>query len=245
MTTKKPEGSSPREIFDFLGKLNFFSSCGETGGPPISLQVGPFIEGAPPLAVVVGENANGKSFLRRITKEVYKRLDVEVIDISMQARRQVSYNIGLAFVYGDEDHDSTGFNAAYTITGAIKTSRARTTPHAVFWDEPDVGLSEGWAACAGRTIAEFARTPPDKLQGAFVVTHSRPLLRELRDLNPLFVYVGDDAKFGSLDEWLASPAPRYENLSQLNEAGRARYEAIQKVIDANNRARAEDKKAGR
>jgi hypothetical protein len=240
MEKLKPKGPSVRQIFDFLTSLTFFSPEKEREESPVTLQIGALPKGekVPILAVIVGENANGKSFLRRVMKDSYRRLETELIDISMEGRRRVAYNIGLTFVYGDEDHFSTGDNATKTVTVAFSTSRNREKDHAIFWDEPDVGLSEGWAACMGREIAEFLREKPEKLQAVYLVTHSRPLLRELRDLNPLFVYVGNDREFASLDEWLEAPLPKYKSLEDLQKTGLKRFRKIAAMLNEIKKDRA-------
>jgi len=227
--TLKPKGPEVGKIFDFLGELTFFVAEKDDEYPAITLQVAPN-KTKPSLAVIVGENANGKSFVRRVVKEAYQRLDMECIALSVQGRRQVAYNPMLVFVYGDEDTRSTGDNSVGTILGAMKTSAGREKPHAIFWDEPDLGLSEGWAACAGREIAAFLKKKPELLQGVFLVTHSRPMLRELRHLNPLFVYVGEDRQFNSLDEWLDAPIPTYGKLGDLQAAGLARFRKLSRML---------------
>lgn len=180
---------------------------------------------SPILALVVGENASGKSFIRRVVKQILASDNIECIDISVEGRRQVAYNPMLAFVYGDESSSSTGANSANTILGAIKTSRARTTPHFIFWDEPDLGLSEGWSACAGREIAAFLQNPPEYLRGVFLVSHSKSLLREVQVLNPLFIGLGNP-EVATLHAWLSADAPRYESLIGLQNAGDARFRAL-------------------
>ncbi len=103
------------------------------------------------LVVVTGENAGGKSFFRRVASSIARLPEnkMEVIPISMEGRRQVAYNVCLAFVYGDEEHDATGVNSIRTVLTGISTCQGRETDHVVIWDEPDIGLSEGNAASVG------------------------------------------------------------------------------------------------
>lgn len=224
--TFKPNSPDVRGIFDFLSEIDYFGG----DDPPCPLQIrDPGKKYQPRLAVIVGENASGKSLVRRIVKEAYRRLETECMDISVQGRRDIAYNILLTFVYGDEGTRSTGDNSAGTILGAMKTSRGRETPHAIFWDEPDLGLSEGWSACAGREIATFLQDPPKLLRGVFLVSHSRPLLRELSPLHPLFVYVGEDREFKSFEDWLNAPAPQYKSLEDLQTAGLTKFRQISRL----------------
>lgn len=109
-----------------------------------------WVPGTGKLVVVTGENAGGKSFFRRILSHTAKLKKIEPISVSMEGRRNVAYNIGLVFVYGDEEHDATGVNSIRTVTTGISTCRSRESDHMIVWDEPDLGLSEGLRASVGR-----------------------------------------------------------------------------------------------
>lgn len=191
--------------------------------PPLVLQ---WDKSGSKLVVVCGENASGKSFLRRIVQTICADAKVECIALSVEGRRTVSYNPWLAMVYGDESTHSTGANSGYIVRASIRTSLERTNPHVIFLDEPDLGLSDGWAACAGRTLAEFVRKENPTLQACFVVSHSKALIAELAAVNPQFVYVGDDRKIESLSAWLEAPTPRYESLEDLATLGTNRFRRI-------------------
>lgn len=228
----KPKGPKPRQILDFVEGLNLFSpdEDGEGSEAAVTLQIsGPKKSN---LVVIVGENASGKSFLRRVVHEAYQRIERELIAISQEGRRKVSYSPFLVFVYGDEERESTGYNAAGTVLGAFKTSKAREKEHGIFWDEPDTGLSEGWSACMGREIAEFLSEKPEKLAATFLVTHSKPMVRELKAVDPIFVYVGSDRQFDSIDAWLDAPIPKYESLETLRKQGLDRSRKIQKLLSS-------------
>ena len=54
------------------------------------------------LVVVVGDNAGGKSFFRRIIQALCQKAKVECIAISAEGRRQIGHAPWLTFVYGDE-----------------------------------------------------------------------------------------------------------------------------------------------
>jgi hypothetical protein len=192
-------------------------------------------EGAGPLCLVVGDNASGKSFFRRIVGAVCSQAKqkTEYIPISMEARRTISYYPWLTFVYGDEETQATGVNSTETVLGGIRTSEGREDRHVIFWDEPDLGLSDSWAAGLGQKIAEFAKKPPKHLTAAFVVTHNKSLVSQLFDVNPHFLHLGVNPEEAphSLVEWFESPVkPR--NIDKLHEESHKRFKAIQKILDS-------------
>jgi hypothetical protein len=177
----------------------------------------------------VGGNASGKSFFRKIIQCVCQEAEVEVISISMQRRINHDGNPGLAFVYGDEEWCSTGENSAKTVLGAIRTSQVRTNRHVIFWDEPDIGLSDEWSASVGLTIREFIENATDSLVTAIVVTHNKSLLRPLRKVKPHFMCFGDNPS-ANLKEWLIRPLI-VRPLSELKDESVRRFKLIQKILN--------------
>jgi energy-coupling factor transporter ATP-binding protein EcfA2 len=176
--------------------------------------------------VVVGENAAGKSFLRRILSSVAHRAKIEAMPVSME-HRQTGGAIN-AFVYGSETYDATGKNSAGTVLTGIKTCQGRETPHIIIWDEPDLGLSESWARSMGQTFRGFAESLPENTKAAVVITHSKPLLRELVAANPQFVYLGTQA-IDTLEQWLEYEAP-VRPLEQLAEECHTRFKKLSKLL---------------
>jgi hypothetical protein len=194
-----------------------------------------WVKGSSPLFLVLGENAGGKSFFRRcISLEIRDRSGIkEVIHLSMEARTGATFmGAAKAFVYGDENSRSTGENSVNTISGAITTCRDRTHPHVLYWDEPDIGMSEGAAAGAGIAIAEFVADLPEHTKGVFITTHSRAMVEQLVDLKPHYLHLGTDPKLApqTLQEWLEREVVPVSP-DELKEASRARFRAIQKILN--------------
>lgn len=207
-------------------KLDYFRADedGEVAIPAV------WVPGTGPLVVVVGDNAGGKSFLRRIAHGMCQRNKVEFMDISMEGRRGISGAPWLVFVYGDEQHHSTGELSSGTILTGIKTCRDRKTNHVIFWDEPDLGLSEAWAAGAGQAIREYVEQANKHTLAAFVVTHSRPLVQQLLPLNPHYLHLGSDTAPETLEAWTKRKV-RARKLSRLPELSRKRFKAIQRILN--------------
>ena len=206
--------------------LRYFHA--EGGEPPVI----PFhhTPGKVPLVAVVGPNAGGKSFFRRIVQQVcaHREPKIECMGISMQFRTEAN-NPFKAFVFGDETWQATGEISGHTVLTGINTCASRDNPHVIFWDEPDLGLSDGYSGGMGQTLARFAQNLPTHTVGAFVVTHSRALLRQLLPVEPHYVHLGSENPPESLQAWLDTEAPVLPQ-EDLKEASYARFRRIQKIL---------------
>lgn len=184
--------------------------------------------------VITGENAGGKSFfakyLRAVLagdKETFGR--IEIMDGGMH--RRTRSGVERAFMFGDEDAESTGnISLKFVLTG-IRTCRKRTTPHVLSLDEPDVGLSESYARALGELLTAFGGELPEHTRALIVITHSRTIVEHLMAIEPHLVRVGPDRR--STRDWLAQGPERrsIEDLENLHIVAVERMRAIQKVID--------------
>lgn len=175
--------------------------------------------------VVTGGNAAGKSLLRRVAHALCQNQKKRFMGLSMEDRSSsgMMYSIAKSMVYGDETYNATGLLSARLVTSGIHNCREWDDRHVVFWDEPDLGLSDEMAATVGGILSEFAPDMPDKTDAAFVATHSRHLIHHLLPAKPHWIHMGVDAP-KSLKAW----ADR--------EVIPADFEAIQK--DASRRMKA-------
>lgn len=155
--------------------------------------------GSGPLVVVTGRNASGKSVLRKFLTGVYGDKGVLFMDTSMQDRCSAS-GLKRAMMYGSEEDESTGYLSVRSVLKALQTSQGNERDHVLFLDEPDLGLSEEAAAGIGRRLADYSNSPGPKCLGVYVVTHSRPLVRQLVwGTAPHHFRLGDDSL---LRDWL-------------------------------------------
>jgi energy-coupling factor transporter ATP-binding protein EcfA2 len=198
------------------------------------------VDGDGNLVVIVGENASGKSFLRRILTALCREADIEMMPISMEGRGG-SYGGLRGFIYGDESWQSTGECSSVTVVTGIKTCQGREKPHVIFWDEPDLGLSDGWAAGMGIALRQFADTMPKLTYGAFVVTHSRALVSELLPANPHYLHVGTDPANAppTLEAWVNRPI-KARPIEELRDESYRRFKMIQAILDG-KKTRDEDR----
>lgn len=188
-----------------------------------------FDSGHDKLVIVTGDNATGKSFIRRVYHAVIKLTKDEVMHLSQEGR--CSSGIPSALIYGDESYNSTGFLTSCTVSTGIRSCKERTTPHYIIWDEPDIGLSEKYAGGVGVEIRKFVENLSEYTQGVIVVTHSKAIVRQLVSLNPSHLRVGGCP---DLKTWLN----RFEepgSLEELEERNHTVFRAIQKLLDSKER----------
>lgn len=226
----------PERLVKFILSLDYFQ-----GDKPAIPYV--WAKGKSRLFLVLGENGGGKSFFRRlINTGVHKKTRTkEVISLSMQGRTGAYMK---SLIYGCENYEATGANTAHTIKMAIKTCRSRNESHVLYWDEPDIGLSEGATIGVGREIAKFIGKLPENTQGVFVTTHSRELVRQLVGLEPHYIHLGTSADKAppTLQAWLERKV-RPITPKQIQDRSHARFQAIKKILDEIREA--ETQKKGR
>lgn len=181
------------------------------------------------LVIFTGDNASGKSFLARLLSGRAKKIhDFEPIRVGMELRTQPG--IIRSFVFGDESWESTGMISLGAVLGGIRTAQSRTNSHCLIFDEPDIGLSEGYQAAMGKLLAEFVEKLPESTKICGIVTHSRRLVKQLIRLKPHFVRVGDTM---SLEEFMGEPADKsIEDVKALQETALERFRALTRLIDA-------------
>ncbi len=216
-----------KKLLDHVLGLDYFQAEGLQPAPIPCFRV----DGREPLVVMVGDNASGKSFARRCVQAVSHKDSIESIHISMERRAGADVTGGIrGFIYGTEAGKSTGENSVGTVLGGIRTCQGRESPHVMFWDEPDIGLSDSWAAGVGVAIRKFVETPPRHTVAVFVVTHSKALVEQLVDFDPTYVHFGDGEAPGTLKAWLKAPVV-VRDIEQLAVQSRSRHVRIQKILD--------------
>jgi hypothetical protein len=187
------------------------------------------------LWLVLGPNGGGKSFFRRIVQTGIRRFleGVDMIHLSMEGRSGGSMEAHSGFVrvalYGNERDRSTGECSGITLRKAIRNCQLKESPHALYWDEPDIGMSEGVAAGAGIVIREFIEELPELTRAVFITTHSRPLLRQLETLHPNYLHLGRVDGPESLEAFLSAPVTPVLP-EELKAEATARFRAISRLL---------------
>lgn len=185
--------------------------------------------------IIVGPNASGKSFSVRLLSSWLNDEKTEPLQVSMKYRTQAG--IHRAFMFGPfgDSEDSTGRVSVTAVEGAIRTAQGRESKHWLFFDEPDIGLAEGYAWAMGALIAECANDGPGPMtQGVVTVTHNKDLVRSLVEnskLTPHFLCMGETPLH--LDEWLTLNDRRsVEDLKNLSKVSTEMYRAINRALEA-------------
>jgi ABC-type sulfate/molybdate transport systems ATPase subunit len=188
------------------------------------------------LCVIVGENASGKSlFYRLIAQFAHKHHKLLPITISIRERTGAgAHEMGgmrRIMMFGDESEQSTGATSVNVVASGFHNA-GRDTPALLLLDEPEMGLSDGYARALGQFIANEYAKLPDTCAGVVIVTHSRALVDGLwsqHATRPLFVHLGDDPK--PLERWLAEPEVRsVEDLMNLRELALQRRRAVHRLL---------------
>lgn len=190
------------------------------------------------LCLIIGDNASGKSLFRRGVSswcakdynfDTQRGPRIENINLSMEGRSGGSmYGPLRGIVYGDEANFATGSNTANLVTGGIKTATGRDKPHVVFWDEPDTGLSDEYAANVGQRIAEFSKNKPDNTIAMFVVTHRRSLVEYVMAAKPHVLFFGDGAPKTVEDFLTRKVVPA--DIEELGERGHKLFLKINSIL---------------
>lgn len=193
-----------------------------------------FVPGEGNVVVITGENAGGKSFLRRILLQIAKMNKVDPMHISMEGRRRIGESPWLAMVYGDEETQATGVNSVGTVVQGMNTVKTRTDPHIVIWDEPDIGASDSTAASMGAALCKCFAEPLPHTLACVIITHRKALVEQLLPLKPHYCYLGSSCPPRTIQEWIAKPV-EVRDLDEIRQDSRTRYKAIQALIPKNSR----------
>lgn len=241
-------------LIDATLDLDYFHPSDDTGEVAIPAL---WVPGGPnaKLVLVLGSNAGGKSFFRRLIrlmthagtrhrghwkggKFVQGPWKVEpgefpvreMVHISMESR--TSGGVVSAMVYGTEDWQSTGENSAHTVEMGAKTSQGRCHPNIMYWDEPDIGMSAASAAGAGLEIKDMLNDLSPLVQAVFVTSHSAPLVAQLVEFEPHYLHLGDEKGPATLCEWLEEQKnPTPVRPSEVKRASTRRYRQIQAILN--------------
>lgn len=179
------------------------------------------------LTLIVGENASGKSLFFRVMNAYAKRdHDITGITISIRERTDSSVPFRRMFMYGDEAEQSTGATSFKTIEMGFKTANGDKQGKTLLMiDEPEMGLSDGYARALGEYLGQQARRLEDNCHGLVVVTHNRPLVAGLLAglrAEPTFVCLGVDPV--DLSSWRAREETRtVEDLFALKDVSLERW----------------------
>lgn len=181
--------------------------------------------GHPQLCVITGQNASGKSLVRKVLQNHCAEGKIEYIHMSQCGRGQGGI-VG-ALIYGSEVDESTGKNSVKTLLTAFKTGQQRDKPFVLMFDEPEIGCSEEVQAGMGLRIMRDFGTMPNMV-GMFIVTHGRNLVKQLLPMNPTHWRMSEDAM--TLDQWVNREIVPVESLEDLTTLGHERWCQVEQML---------------
>lgn len=188
MTTKqRPFAGIPAAILDFPETSLL---CDEA--LPASFYRGAALS---PTILLYGPNAVGKSFFQRVLAQLAKKKGFEPLLVSMGLRTAPGMHRCFMYsAFGDQE-ESSGLNSFIAASGALRTAQDPTRKTLVILDEPDIGLSDGYAEALGEWLAREERGLHAKSAGIVLCTHSKPMVRrylECAEHEPHAVNLRDD-----------------------------------------------------
>lgn len=184
--------------------------------------------------VVTGENASGKSLAFLILNNLVRsfgkedKIDVLVMDIGMN--RRTRSGIERAFMFGDEDLDSTGNISIKVMQTGVENSRDKDRYHYLMLDEPDIGVGEGYHNAIGKFLSDFATPLPEKCLGLVVATHSRKITAKLLDAGASSLRLGNDLR--DVRDWVANGdiEKSLDDLTALKAISLERSRGVSKML---------------
>ena len=226
---EKPEGLTPVDVWEEFVELEDFKEKAREIIPSL-LEVGARRD----VIVVTGENASGKSLAFMIMNQLGRNyakqdeVDLEVMDIGMG--RRTRSGIERAFIFGDENTDSTGNISLKVMQTAIANSRKRERCHYLMLDEPDIGVGEGYHNAIGRYLADYAGEMANKCLGLVVATHSRRITERLLEAGASSLRLGGDLR--PVRDWIRDGdiEKSVEDLIGLKDVSLERFRAVAAML---------------
>lgn len=186
--------------------------------------------------LITGANASGKSLAFRLIAQLAADHKIEALTLSIRERTGAGTfemaHMRRTMIYGREESSSTGATSARVVETGFHNLSNRG-PAILALDEPEMGLSDGYARALGEFIGQSALEMSGKACGVVVVTHSRPLVRGLQEgLKAAPTHLAMDAGISSLSDWLEHQEHRsVADLLALPEVGHAGYKAVQAILN--------------
>lgn len=187
------------------------------------------------IVLIAGPNASGKSVVGKVIEQV-ARLEKKSVRSSSMRNRTCGL-LGQKMIFGDEGEESTGCNSVAATTVGFSSS-IKDGNAVLILDEPDIGLSDEYAAALGDYIAQQMNQSHEQFEMLAVVSHSRLLFKSIIDAIEIpcsSIHVGDENT--TFDDWLNQPFKKasIEELLNLKNKGFEKWSQIEKIIRENKK----------
>lgn len=188
---------------------------------------------ASPLAFLYGANGAGKSFYLRVLAQIAIAEGYEPLMVSMGLRTASGFHKCFMYSPFGDSQESSGLNSFVAVRGAMNTASAAGRKCLVILDEPDIGMSDGYAEALGEWLAAAVLKLQADGAGVMLCTHSKPLVRRYLECaahrpHAVHLYGDGDAVPRTLTEWLEN---RETFSAAWLESHGKRATALRKKID--------------
>lgn len=223
-------------LFELANRVATSSVLFSDNESPFSAIVHP---GKDKVLLITGENASGKSVFFQVMAARAKRdAGMLGIQISIRERTGAGTYEGSGFrravMFGDESEQSTGATSVAVVKAGFGNSYQYAKDgksNMLMLDEPELGLSAGYAKAMGAYLGQQAGRMHKNAGGLVVVTHSRDLVRGLLGVGISPSFANLDPTFQSLQEWLGCDENRtVDDLLSLTDIGHQRAAQVRKLI---------------
>lgn len=188
------------------------------------------------LLLITGDNASGKSLLRRVIESKCHKYNIKAMSLS-QERRSIS-DYTRAFIYGSEDYESTGQITARSIQNMFKSSFAWDINHILIIDEPEIGLSDESQLGLAQYIKDNIKKLKENVIQVVIFTHSKILIEELSELNHIYIHIG--GKYKTVDEYINRKIVPVDP-SMIGDIARANFAIIEDLIEESKEKKEKNK----
>lgn len=160
------------------------------------------------LTILTGSNGSGKSFVRKLmNSKMSKKFPNEnirklVSEISMQKRTDVNNSLigtGFGFMFFDDPRFPTSISTFNLINKLLCACFSKKENKSyIIIDEPEIGMADESQLGIAQYLKENLPKILENSLGIMVITHSKVIVRELRECGD-FYYIDKDM---TVDEWL-------------------------------------------
>lgn len=240
--TSPPKLVSNEPLIPLVQEVRDFAAAWTIENAPLSCHFEP---GHPKVLFVAGENCSGKSYFVETLRGWCQHFLPKASTISISIRERTGGGTsGFAgmrkvIMFGSEESQSTGATSAAVVQKAFANLPSRTQEGyqtLLVLDEPEMGLSEGYACAMGSYISQCCKEAPAGIAGVVVVSHSKGLAAHLfKGLGqaPSFVHMGGPISF---TQWLEQEEVQtIESLLSLQDKGlgiRDKIWALEREIES-------------
>ena len=179
--------------------------------------------------IIYGDNSSGKSLIYKVIKQVLKTKSVASREANMSNR--TSSGISRAFIYGDENEQSTGVTSFNVVKKCLEVTLKEKEKSAIaILDEPDLGLSPRYVKAFAQYITKTSDAMTSE-QAVFVTSHNKDFIKAIlrhSKSKPSFLGVNTSKSFQEFfnDDDEAS----LEELESLSSLGHERWVGISRHL---------------